>query len=380
MSREVNKSTCPIFRVHYRSCHVFEYVDKSFLSEVAQTIRNRRLEIEPQGIDILANAFVFFIQKAGFIRGGEQLINYLLGQTREKVRGFSPYELINVFRALYFVGSNDRELIYSLSDACWDLRNQFSQRDLIMLAHCQAALGYRNCDLLCYIADQLQNDISKLDNRDLADILWTFVRLRLEDHKVVDQVIQELVKRDDLSDELMIRIAFSLAIMQQDDNARGYLDRVLGHENPTLTDPAKRKCNILCTLLYQNFPCRYISSGRQTTISFTQQRVFEELTKIYSDYSFRSEYQVGTYFIDIALIKEKIAIEVNGPWHYTFSQDTQENFLLGDSQIKERFLKKLGWQVIVIDFDEWNNATRKEREILLKRKVGLRLMALKWGS
>ena len=54
------------------------------------------------------------------------------------------------------------------------------------------------------------------------------------------------------------------------------------------------------------------------------------------------------YSVDYALVDERIAIEVDGPWHFALSGDGAGRRLLGRTLIKRRQLAALGWRLLEV--------------------------------
>jgi hypothetical protein len=78
---------------------------------------------------------------------------------------------------------------------------------------------------------------------------------------------------------------------------------------------------------------------------------------------YENEYHVGVLKVDIALIREKICIEVNGPRHF----DRNSGLHTGKSQLKRRMLSNLGWKRLDVTYYEWNrNRTPRDREMFLR--------------
>jgi RAP domain len=91
---------------------------------------------------------------------------------------------------------------------------------------------------------------------------------------------------------------------------------------------------------------------------------------------------VDIFSIDIANIKQKIAIEVDGPSHYLLRID--DNILMkhgqsgiannmyevnGSRMLKRRLLTLMGWNVIVVPYWEWNaiqGNKQKERQYCIR--------------
>jgi len=72
----------------------------------------------------------------------------------------------------------------------------------------------------------------------------------------------------------------------------------------------------------------------------------------------------GFLSIDIACKNKKLAIEFDGPSH--FLSDGTHN---GATQLKTRLLKKLGWSVIRIPFQEWAKCNKGQRNVYLRKKL-----------
>ena len=63
----------------------------------------------------------------------------------------------------------------------------------------------------------------------------------------------------------------------------------------------------------------------------------------------------------MALPEDKIAIEINGPHHYS-DQDS----LLGDFRLKKYILERLGWKVISIPYWHFENFEQKHYQAVKK--------------
>jgi RAP domain len=84
---------------------------------------------------------------------------------------------------------------------------------------------------------------------------------------------------------------------------------------------------------------------------------------------------VDIFSIDIANVKEKIAIEVDGPFHFLLKMDNGRLMKHGQSGIansmyevngstmlKRRLLALMGWNVIVVPYWEWNAVQGNEQK------------------
>ncbi|KAL4444147.1 hypothetical protein ABPG75_011884 [Micractinium tetrahymenae] len=62
----------------------------------------------------------------------------------------------------------------------------------------------------------------------------------------------------------------------------------------------------------------------------------------------------GSYrSVDIALPAERIAIEVDGPYHFAVNQVHGRHWRLGTTSARDRLLGALGWRVLIVDWQAW---------------------------
>ncbi|MBM3200802.1 MAG: hypothetical protein FJZ56_00145 [Chlamydiae bacterium] len=83
---------------------------------------------------------------------------------------------------------------------------------------------------------------------------------------------------------------------------------------------------------------------------------------------FSEEYYESAFHhnIDIALVRQRIAIEVDGPNHYAL--ETREP--LGATVLRNNLLRKSGWKVVLIPFWEWNRLNnQREKTAYIQRKL-----------
>eukprot|EP00978_Attheya_sp_CCMP212_P016914 scaffold44643_cov47-Attheya_sp.AAC.1 len=81
----------------------------------------------------------------------------------------------------------------------------------------------------------------------------------------------------------------------------------------------------------------------------------------------------GMLAIDMACPKQKIAIEFDGPSHYLKSVGTGDVTRLenGATKAKRRFLERVGWKVINLNYQDWIDVRHNKSEgiFLLKKKL-----------
>ncbi|EOD20757.1 hypothetical protein EMIHUDRAFT_255423, partial [Emiliania huxleyi CCMP1516] len=74
------------------------------------------------------------------------------------------------------------------------------------------------------------------------------------------------------------------------------------------------------------------------------------------------------YSLDLALPSSRIAIEVDGPFHFLLPDGRGVRKPNGPTLLKRRLLAAAGWRVISVPFYEWDGlATASERQAYLQR-------------
>jgi very-short-patch-repair endonuclease len=106
--------------------------------------------------------------------------------------------------------------------------------------------------------------------------------------------------------------------------------------------------------------------AKRTSISKTQREVGHCLTRLGIEYELEHLTEDGFFSIDIAVVDRRIAIEFDGPLHFT------SNTLEPLGAIRERLLTAIGWRVISIPFFEWDpklgsHATHEVQDAYMRR-------------
>ena len=75
------------------------------------------------------------------------------------------------------------------------------------------------------------------------------------------------------------------------------------------------------------------------------------------------------FSLDLAQPESKVAVEVDGPWHYLKDVSSGENVVNGATRFKTRVLRSLGWTVAHISFLDWDHKSEPERRQLVAAKL-----------
>ncbi|KAL9684241.1 hypothetical protein QQ045_021676 [Rhodiola kirilowii] len=91
--------------------------------------------------------------------------------------------------------------------------------------------------------------------------------------------------------------------------------------------------------------------NQKTTSSF-QKEVARLLVS--TGFDWMKEYAVDGYTLDAVLVYQKVALEIDGPTH--FSRNTGAP--LGNTMVKRRYIAALGWKFVSVSHQEWGRSFR----------------------
>ena len=110
----------------------------------------------------------------------------------------------------------------------------------------------------------------------------------------------------------------------------------------------------------------YREEARKVTVSNGQREVGESLRRLGISHDLEYITTDGLFRIDLAIVDRRIALEFDGPSHFT--TNTLEP--LGHTRLRDRLLSAMGWRVVSIPFFEWDRLQRtQERDAYVERRV-----------
>ena len=85
-------------------------------------------------------------------------------------------------------------------------------------------------------------------------------------------------------------------------------------------------------------------------------RLHKEVSSVLTELGVQhqNEHSIAGLQVDIALLEQQIAVEVDGPTHFTTAKAGSKQRLLGTSQLKRRLLRGMGWRVVSVPYYEWD--------------------------
>jgi hypothetical protein len=110
----------------------------------------------------------------------------------------------------------------------------------------------------------------------------------------------------------------------------------------------------------------YSEQARNVTVSNGQREVGESLRRLGIPHELECITADGLFSIDLAIVDRRIALEFDGPSHFT--RNTLEP--LGHTRLRNRLLSAMGWHVVSIPFFEWGRLHQTEqRDAYVERRV-----------
>lgn len=90
--------------------------------------------------------------------------------------------------------------------------------------------------------------------------------------------------------------------------------------------------------------------------------------------------EAAKHYIDIAWEERRIAIEVEGPYHYFVDPDSPSGYSsFATTDVRDLLLKKAGWEVVSIPFFVWNRVEDRRKYLLNKLGLSNQLIFEKQG-
>jgi hypothetical protein len=104
----------------------------------------------------------------------------------------------------------------------------------------------------------------------------------------------------------------------------------------------------------------------KVTVSNSQREVGHSLRRLGIPHELEYITADGLFSIDLAIVDRRIAVEFDGPSHFT--TNTLEP--LGHTRLRDRLLSAMGWHVVSIPFFDWDRLQQtSERDDYVERRV-----------
>ena len=103
----------------------------------------------------------------------------------------------------------------------------------------------------------------------------------------------------------------------------------------------------------------HMEATRKVTVSNSQREVGESLRRLGISHELEYTTADGLFSIDLAITDRRIALEFDGPSHFT--TNTLEP--LGHTRLRDRLLSAIGWHVVSIPFFDWDRLHNRPEQM-----------------
>jgi very-short-patch-repair endonuclease len=103
----------------------------------------------------------------------------------------------------------------------------------------------------------------------------------------------------------------------------------------------------------------HTEAARKVTVSNSQRDVGESLRRLGISHELEYTTADGLFSIDLAITDRRIALEFDGPSHFT--TNTLEP--LGHTRLRDRLLSAMGWHVVSIPFFDWDRLHNRPEQM-----------------
>jgi hypothetical protein len=351
---------------------VDHYSERLFNALQKESIRKIR-DLNPLN---LANTTWAFAEVGHY---SESLFDALEKESIRKIRGFNPQSLANTAWAFASIDHYSESLFDALKEESIRQISGFTPQNLANTAWAFAKVDHYSESLFDALEEESIKKVRNFNPQNLANTAWAFASIGHRSKSIFRALKEESISQlDDFSSQDLANTAWAFAIFNKKDTVKKIIDHVIKNYDVSRL-PLKTKTQLIqAASLFKNEYSKLIeqvgSLDIETHPSALQKQIFDLLVQIGKGISFTEEEEVTKgCIVDIAINANKIAIEIDGPSHYT-RNSSEKRHLLGRNRLKENILEAQGWKLIRIPYFVWDSKTtesdRKEYLSSLLKKNG----------
>ncbi|KAK9818101.1 hypothetical protein WJX72_007196 [[Myrmecia] bisecta] len=316
---------------------------------------------------------------------GQDMLSTLADAMARRAGECNPQEVSNTVWAFAKLGHYNEALMDTFAREAESRIWEFSQQNLANMAWAFGKLSHFAPSLLDAVAKQALSMAQELSLQHVTNILWTYASFLHPVPGFYEALLAEIRRRlaqEQFNAQQLSNMLWSLCILQRctQDEWRELLTQFgsLGIAPGDLPEEALTQVYQSYLLMLVDQPgvdlampaglretakSTWVASRKNVRVSWLHKDVSRVLKEMGLDHDIEHVTQDQLFSVDISLKGEQVAIEADGPHHFT----SNTRMPLGEMKARARLLNARGWQVISVPFFNWTGHTDAHHKALLRQ-------------
>lgn len=313
------------------------------LAAVAEAMKERASDCNPQEISNTVWAFA----KLGFYSEG--MMDRFASEAEGRIQEFSQQNLANMAWAFGKLTHDTPSLLDAIGLKATTIVKDLSLQHITNILWTYASFLHDVPDMLPAFTSQIleRSHKEQFNAQQLSNLLWSLCILQSCDGVMWRRIMQQFTSLgmapDNLPEEALTQIYQAYLLMKTDQE---------GVELP------------LGEGLLEHAQLVWIESCKNIRVSGLHRDVARVLTSMGLSHTIEQLTDDSLFSVDIALAGEKVAVEVDGPHHFTANGQRS----LGEMRARHRLLDVRGWSVLSVPYFLWAKQADDTAHVLFLRQ------------